>query len=382
MAKIFISYVREDWLTARRLYKEMQRRGHEPWIDKFDLMPGEKWKEAVGGAIRDSDLCVCLISMCSVNKKGFVQRELKVALEVMKEMPDGEIFIIPVRLDDCRPRSSVLADLHWVDLFPDLREGLNALMASLAAVALYQRKNVEKKVSAGHAEPNLDSIHANGITGHDVIVSEQSMGIKARREKPQVSTAASVYSYQLGYVLVELCRLSLDVREVPEEVVGTSQVEIRLACDRSLAGAKKILLMLEMGSIMELEYDSFDSVHVMSYYKAAFEKVPIAMAYSFEAGVHLGALCHEIFIDHAIATSEGRDQSERFQRRAEYNTRELEKYWTRLFGDGAFATVRSFRDLINVELGRGARTDDDLMSLLGRLGELYRQSIDEFLSLR
>jgi hypothetical protein len=54
----------------------------------------------------------------SVRKIGEVQDKLKFALEVFRTFPPGEIFVIPVRLDDCDIPYEELRHIHYVDLFP------------------------------------------------------------------------------------------------------------------------------------------------------------------------------------------------------------------------------------------------------------------------
>lgn len=41
------------------------------------------------------------------------------------------MFVIPVRLDDSKPRHERLADLHWLDFFADYPEGFQKLLRSL-----------------------------------------------------------------------------------------------------------------------------------------------------------------------------------------------------------------------------------------------------------
>jgi hypothetical protein len=37
-----------------------------------------------------------------VDKKGYVQKELKEALDIFQEYPEKAIYLIPARLDDCK----------------------------------------------------------------------------------------------------------------------------------------------------------------------------------------------------------------------------------------------------------------------------------------
>jgi hypothetical protein len=62
-------------------------------------------------------------------KRGYIQRELKRALDVAEEFPAGELFLIPLRLASCEIPDH-LKHLHYVDLFQP--NGLKRLSAALA----------------------------------------------------------------------------------------------------------------------------------------------------------------------------------------------------------------------------------------------------------
>jgi hypothetical protein len=57
-----------------------------------------------------------------------VQRERKLALDVFQEFPEGEIFAIPVGLDDCEIPYEKFRSIERVDLFPDWDEGIQRLL--------------------------------------------------------------------------------------------------------------------------------------------------------------------------------------------------------------------------------------------------------------
>src|SRR5207247_2126867 len=101
-----------------RLYEDLSRLGEIPWLDVKSLLPGEDWKNAVNKGIRNSDYFVLLLSTQAVSKKGYVQKEVREALAILDEQPDGRVYLIPVRLDNCVPGHERLRDLHWLDLFP------------------------------------------------------------------------------------------------------------------------------------------------------------------------------------------------------------------------------------------------------------------------
>ena len=67
-----------------------------------------------------------------MSKQGFVQAEQKLAFDVMNNMPVSDVFVIPVRIDECEISYS-LEYIHCVDLFPDYDAGLNRLISGLRA---------------------------------------------------------------------------------------------------------------------------------------------------------------------------------------------------------------------------------------------------------
>jgi hypothetical protein len=129
--KIFISYAKEDLLDAKRLYGSLKRLGVLPWLDEIDLLPGMKWESEIGVRIGECNFFIALLSSRSVEKRGFVQKEIREALNVLDKCPDNEIYLIPARLDNCKPSHRVLKDIHWVDLFPDWNNGFKKIIKAI-----------------------------------------------------------------------------------------------------------------------------------------------------------------------------------------------------------------------------------------------------------
>ncbi len=125
--KIFISYVTEDQAIAKKLYNDLKRSGIKPWLYS-DILPGQNKKTEIIKAIKDSNYFLALFSSNSVSKRGFVQKEQKLALEILDESPPGKIFFIPVRVDECKPADEKLQDIQYVDIFPSYEKGLNLVL--------------------------------------------------------------------------------------------------------------------------------------------------------------------------------------------------------------------------------------------------------------
>lgn len=132
--KVFISYAREDIEFAKWIHSNLMKKGIEPWMDKTNLLPGQKWKNEISKAIKNSDAFIAIISKTSVAKKGFVQKEIRYALEVLSEQPANKIYIIPARLDKTHPEFPEFEDISWVDMFDDRQVGMELILRSIELI--------------------------------------------------------------------------------------------------------------------------------------------------------------------------------------------------------------------------------------------------------
>ena len=128
---VFISYGREDITAARKLCADLKQSGLQPWLDEEQILPGQKWQPAIKRAIENSRYFIALLSSKSVTRRGFVHKELREALEFLDTFPESEIYLIPVRVDECQPAFERLRDLHMVDLFPSWEKGLAKILNSV-----------------------------------------------------------------------------------------------------------------------------------------------------------------------------------------------------------------------------------------------------------
>lgn len=133
--QIFLCHASEDKPQVRDLYRRLQMDGFDVWLDEVDLLGGTRWKDEIVRALRKSDVVLVCLSQYAITKRGFLQRELTIALDLLEEQPDGEIYIIPTRFEACQVPMR-LEDLQYVDLFEE--GGYEKLRRALLAKA--QRK--------------------------------------------------------------------------------------------------------------------------------------------------------------------------------------------------------------------------------------------------
>ena len=61
-----ISYAREDFDAAMRLYNELKNAGLNAWLDKYKILPGQKWGYEIQDAIEHSRYIIPLFSSTSI----------------------------------------------------------------------------------------------------------------------------------------------------------------------------------------------------------------------------------------------------------------------------------------------------------------------------
>lgn len=88
---VFLSYAQEDVGIAERLYDDLLRVGASVWFAKHSLVAGQRWRAAIRDAIEGSTHFVAMLSNRSVSKRGFVQRELGMALDELGNFPASQI---------------------------------------------------------------------------------------------------------------------------------------------------------------------------------------------------------------------------------------------------------------------------------------------------
>ena len=129
--RVFIAYAKEDSDVVERLYSTLDAYGLQPWMDTRRLLPGQNWPRAIESAIENSDFFVACFSQASVDKKGGFQAEIRYALDCARHMPLDEMFIVPVRLNECRVPRSIQREIQYIDLFPNWSAGIRRLTATI-----------------------------------------------------------------------------------------------------------------------------------------------------------------------------------------------------------------------------------------------------------
>ena len=101
----------------RKLYRQLSViRGVDIWFDETKLLPGDDWNYVINKELKETDIIIICLSRKSITKEGYVQKEIKRALDFAEEKPEGALFIIPLKLEECDVPSR-LAQWQWLDYF-------------------------------------------------------------------------------------------------------------------------------------------------------------------------------------------------------------------------------------------------------------------------
>lgn len=187
--KIFLSYAFDDNAKVKKLYDQLLSLGTTPWLDTVDLLPGQDWKLEISKALDAADIILLCLTKKSVNKEGYVQKEMRLALDRELEMPEGKIFLIPARLEECDIPFS-LRSYQWVDLFS--ADGMKRLVKSLDLRARQvgarplspgnpsSSPDKATKEKSGHKKKEVPpvsgtTININGnVTGSNIIIGDDN----------------------------------------------------------------------------------------------------------------------------------------------------------------------------------------------------------------
>jgi len=133
MLKIFLCHAPEDKPTVHELYRQLSAEGWlDVWLDVEKILPGQDWDLETQKAVEQSNIVIACISNQSVNKEGYIQKELRNILSIAEEKPEGTIFVIPLKLEDCEvPRQ--MQNWQSVDYYPipKRNQAYSRLMKSL-----------------------------------------------------------------------------------------------------------------------------------------------------------------------------------------------------------------------------------------------------------
>jgi hypothetical protein len=154
------------------------------WLDEEELYPGQDWNLEIEKAVEASDAILVCLSKGSVTKEGYVQRELRIVLDLADYKSEGTLFVIPVRLEECEPPRH-LRPWQYADYFAGQRErSFQRLLVSLKHRADVLELQFESSSPKAEEKPVAEKLPAEKM-------------LKPLQQKPVFETSISILSEHL-----------------------------------------------------------------------------------------------------------------------------------------------------------------------------------------
>lgn len=138
----FVSYSRADSDFAQRLVQDLKAHGASVWLDRMDIIPGERWDSAVEHALTDAPIMLVILSATSVNSTN-VMDEVSFALETRKT-------VIPIISQECAIPFR-LRRLQHVDFRAGYSDALAELLRALGPQ--HERTESERRTAGSQHVP-------------------------------------------------------------------------------------------------------------------------------------------------------------------------------------------------------------------------------------
>lgn len=114
---IFISYATPDRERVLGVYNFLTANGYKDvWIDCEKILAGQNWDFEIKRNLQKADIVIVFFSLNSVERRGYVQREINLVINNLEEKLIDDIYIIPVKLDKNAEVPAVLSKLQWLDI--------------------------------------------------------------------------------------------------------------------------------------------------------------------------------------------------------------------------------------------------------------------------
>ena len=140
MKHVFISYCHENMTLVDWFCQKLMSHGIKVWLDRDELVPGIRWKQAIQQAIHQGDFFIaCFSKEYSARDQTYMSEELSLAVERLREKPADKMWFIPVKLNECEVpdidigSGATLRDLQYINLYQDSDAAIQRLLEVISS---------------------------------------------------------------------------------------------------------------------------------------------------------------------------------------------------------------------------------------------------------
>ena len=264
MKPIFLSYVRENEEIVDKFCQELISRGLKVWLDRQDLNPGSRWKQEIRKAIREGAFFVaCFSKEQNKSDKTYMNEELTIAIDELRQKPSERIWFIPVKLNRCKiPDRNIgggetLRDLHYINLYKDWDVGIQSILKVVQPEPSGPTKH--ENTSGNRVDSNTATDFSEGCIDQDSTNAENTFDTEKRDNNAKKVTENSLkgfitYSHEDTAAKEEL-RKRLAVMEEKNELTTWHDGEITAGDEwyedisKNLAEADILLYLVSAASL-------------------------------------------------------------------------------------------------------------------------------------
>ena len=127
MPIVFVSHRGEDGPAAEQLASDLRARGHEVWLDRWEIGLGDSIVGRMNEGLAGAAYLVLCYSAKGVEAP-WISREWMSALA--RQLDGCRVKILPVLLSGGKP-PAIMADVKYADLNADWPSGVNAISAAI-----------------------------------------------------------------------------------------------------------------------------------------------------------------------------------------------------------------------------------------------------------
>lgn len=135
---VLLSYVHEDRKAAEMIYDDLKLANVNVSLAQEDILFNEDFEHIIKRKVLNSQYLLAILSNNSIDERGNAQGELADALDILYKIKNRhKIYIIPIRLNECKHPNEMLNNLLSVDMFPDWQQGLSKIFSALQIESFY-----------------------------------------------------------------------------------------------------------------------------------------------------------------------------------------------------------------------------------------------------
>lgn len=188
--QVFISYSTRDKEVAAEACAALEERDVDCWIAPRNISGGSDWGEAIVHAIKQARILLLVFSE-HANRSEQVKREIALAV-------GNGLFILPFRIEDVEPRSSLqyfLSTSHWLD----------ALERPVEPMMLHMAKTVQRALAEPDAErPSMGELTRMSFAVSDLPDAESEIRAAARADADKPKRGRGVLKETVASAAVKL----------------------------------------------------------------------------------------------------------------------------------------------------------------------------------